>query len=253
MRVPLILVISSVVALLIVVRESRQLRAFLDQVTDLSQAPLMALQPLPQLNNSQQIIIHNHTANGVKTLANIRELLSNQTALKTNASITGPSKKPSVEKKGSEWIRSIPMLPQVRRNCVVLFIDEGQHICYNEANLYDQIALQVTLRLLEHKFECRINELPIANLKNESPSKCFHVRPGKAETNNSQTWSHPESVFLLPYLYQDYYMLKTMKSSTPPTPCSIGTLRAKSKNLKRFQRLDSFHRLEDLLRDSSLL
>ena len=121
-------------------------------------------------------------------------------------------------------IRSLPMIPR-NNHCRVAFSDPKRSICYFSNNLWDTVSLAVSIRLLEHSFECSASSLPkldLSKTRGRHDADCLFLRPYKDHEHDDVAWSHNSSHYLLPFLYHDYYAMPTRKDKHPMTYCVIG-------------------------------
>jgi hypothetical protein len=123
----------------------------------------------------------------------------------------------------SDWIKRLPLIPR-KKDCEVQFVDPKRSLCYSSNSIWDRISLAVVRRLLEQYSECSADNVAVLDISNTRfrHADCLHVRPRPGKGHQHDIEWNASSIFLLPFLYQDYYAMPTMKKHHPLTYCVIG-------------------------------
>jgi hypothetical protein len=142
----------------------------------------------------------------------------------------------------STFLRDIPIEPWLTGDCRVDFADKDMTLCTIETGnkFLDSIAFDVTIRLLEHRFECTATHLvpgttPLVSTAHINGKKCLWISPLTNTTTsiNSRAgdlvWplvkgdndTSTNVLYLLPFLWSDYYAPVTALRNHPVQRCYV--------------------------------
>jgi hypothetical protein len=139
------------------------------------------------------------------------------------------------------FLRVLPVEPWLTGDCRVDFVDPTMSLCtiLTGNRFLDSIAFDVAIRLLEHRFECDAKHLKRNAFSKEDviakrPHKCFWVsstlttdadefqrQAGEIVWPVRQSGNDTRSnvVYLLPFLWSDYYSYITVRERFRPEFC----------------------------------